>query len=99
MSTYDVIYRPCDIAAAEAFAGEQPFAFQDWAIEKLNGIPTKARSGDRGIDGKLYFRDDINGPLRQILVSVKGGKLKSTFVRELQGPWRENEPRWAYWSF
>ena len=83
--SYDVVYRPCDISAAEEFAAEQPFAFQDWAVERLDGIPSKHRSGDRGIDGRLYFKDDSDGPLRQILVSVKGGKLKGNFVRELQG--------------
>lgn len=83
--SYQVIYRPCDMGAAETFAAEQPFNFQDWAVEKLGGIPTKARSGDRGIDGKLYFQDEPGGSLRQVLVSVKGGKLKSPFVRELQG--------------
>lgn len=83
--TYDVIYRPCDITAAEAYAAEQPFEFQDWAVEKLDGVPSRPRSGDRGIDGRLYFNDGQNTPLRQILISVKGGKLKSPFVRELQG--------------
>jgi DNA modification methylase len=82
---YRVVYLPADISAAEAFAAEQPFAFQDWAVEMLNGIPTRTRSGDRGIDGRLYFQSEDEGPLRQILVSVKGGKLKSNFVRELQG--------------
>ena len=85
LADYDVIYRPCDVTAAEAFAAEQPFAFQDWAVEKLDGIPSRHRSGDRGIDGRLYFKEEADGPLRQILVSVKGGKLKATFVRELQG--------------
>lgn len=85
IADYDVIYRPCDITAAQAFAAEQPFAFQDWAVEALDGIPSRPRSGDRGIDGRLYFREDASGPLRWILVSVKGGKLKSTFVRELAG--------------
>jgi DNA modification methylase len=82
---YDVIYRPCDISAATAFAVEQPFAFQDWAVERLDGVPSRPRSGDRGIDGRLYFREDGDGPLRHIIVSVKGGKLKAPFVRELQG--------------
>lgn len=82
---YDVIYRPCDISAAAAFAAEQPFAFQDWAVDKLDGVPSRPRSGDRGIDGRLYFREDGDGPLKHIIVSVKGGKLKATFVRELQG--------------
>lgn len=83
--SYDVTYRPCDIAAAEAFAVEQPFQFQDWTIEKLNGVASRSRSGDRGIDGRLYFHEDGNGPLREVVVSVKGGKLKPTFIRELQG--------------
>jgi adenine specific DNA methylase Mod len=82
---YDVMYRPCDITAAEAFAAEQPFAFQDWAVEKLDGVPSRHRSGDRGIDGRLYFKEEGTGPLREIVVSVKGGKLKAPFVRELQG--------------
>jgi DNA modification methylase len=82
---YEITYRPCDIMAAEAFAAEQPFAFQDWAVEKLQGIPARPHSGDRGIDGRLYFREESTLPLRQILVSVKGGKLKAPFVRELQG--------------
>jgi site-specific DNA-methyltransferase (adenine-specific) len=82
--TYEMIYRPRDLRAAEAFAVEQPFAFQDWAVEQLGGIPTRSRSGDRGIDGRIYFQTDTNVPTREILVSVKGGKLKATFVRELQ---------------
>ena len=83
--SYRVVYRPADMEAAAAFAAEQPFGFQDWAIEKLGGIPTKARSGDHGVDGRLYFQDGDDGPLRQIIVSVKGGKLKAPNVRELQG--------------
>jgi site-specific DNA-methyltransferase (adenine-specific) len=83
--SYDVIYRPRDISAATAFAGEQPFQFQDWAIEKLHGIPSRAHSGDRGIDGRLYFKETTDSPLKEIVVSVKGGKLKAPFVRELQG--------------
>ena len=82
---YYTIYRPCDMASAEVFAAEQPFGFQDWAVDKLHGIPSRQRSGDRGVDGRLYFRDAADGPLRQILVSVKGGKLKAPFVLELQG--------------
>lgn len=31
-----------------------PFEFQNWAVIALGGIPSKAKSGDFGIDGKLY---------------------------------------------
>lgn len=86
---YEMIWRPRDMEAAKAFAAEQPFQFQDWAVEKLGGVPTKRRAGDRGVDGKCYFKDDLAGPAnqstRQIVISVKGGKLTPAFVRELQG--------------
>jgi hypothetical protein len=84
-ANYRVHYRPTDIRAAKAFAVEQPLAFQDWAVEKLGGMTTKRRSGDRGVDGRCYFRESIGGPLRQIIVSVKSGRVSPAFVRELQG--------------
>src|SRR5256885_12163713 len=88
-----MIYRPCDMRAAEAFAKEQPFQFQDWAVEKLGGVPSHSHSGDRGIDGKLYFYGDDGKQLKQIIVSVKGGQLKAPFIRELQGAvMRERAP-------
>ena len=31
-----------------------PFEFQNWAVIALGGIPNKIKSGDYGIDGKLY---------------------------------------------
>jgi DNA modification methylase len=82
---YQVIYRPSDIRAASAFASEQPFAFQDWAVERLDGVPTRRRSGDRGVDGRCYFKERVGGPLRQIIISVKSGKVGPAAVRELQG--------------
>jgi DNA modification methylase len=85
---YEMTWRPRDMDAAATFAAEQPFQFQDWAVQKLGGLPTKRRAGDRGVDGRCYFKDDPgtpNGPTRQIIVSVKSGKLSPAFVRELQG--------------
>jgi DNA modification methylase len=82
---YEMIWWPRDLEAATAFAVEQPFPFQDWIVEKLDGEIAPHRSGDKGIDGKLYFREAENSPFRTIIVSVKGGKLKSPFVRELAG--------------
>lgn len=84
-TNYRMVYRPTDMRAAAKFALEQPFGFQDWAVEKLGGTPTKRRSGDRGVDGRCYFRESSNSPLRQIIVSVKSGKVGPAFVRELQG--------------
>ncbi|MFL6314820.1 MAG: DNA methyltransferase [Terriglobales bacterium] len=92
-NSYEMIYRPRDMRAAEAFAKEQPFQFQDWAIQKLGGIPSRSRSGDKGVDGRLYFYGDDAKQLKQIIVSVKGGQLKAPFIRELQGSvLREHAP-------
>jgi site-specific DNA-methyltransferase (adenine-specific) len=43
------------------------------------------RGSDRGVDGRLYFKDDPTGALRQIIVSVKSGRITPAFVRELHG--------------
>lgn len=82
---YNLHFRPNDLQAAAAFAAEQPHEFQKWAVEKLGGVCNPRRSGDRGVDGRLFFKDETNGPLRQVVVSVKAGKLSPVFVRELQG--------------
>ncbi len=31
-----------------------PFEFQNWAVVALGGIPNKTKTGDKGIDGKIY---------------------------------------------
>ncbi|HYT87903.1 MAG TPA: hypothetical protein VEL76_04220 [Gemmataceae bacterium] len=30
------------------------FEFQNWAVNALGGIPSKTKTGDKGIDGKIY---------------------------------------------
>jgi site-specific DNA-methyltransferase (adenine-specific) len=83
--TYRTIWEPRDVSSAKALAAEDPFQFQDWIVKKLGGISTRHRGADRGIDGRLYFKDHPTGPLRQIIVSVKSGKITPAFVRELHG--------------
>ena len=60
-----------------------PFQFQHWFVEKVGGFPTKRMSGDRGIDGRLYF--ETKDGLREVILSVKGGKVRPTDVRDLRG--------------
>ena len=48
-------------------------------------IATSAKkSGDKGIDGRLYFHEG-GGDTKQIIISVKAGHLQSTFVDALVG--------------
>src|SRR5947209_20434660 len=41
-----------------------PFEFQNWAVVALGGIPNKTKSGDMGIDGKVYPVDAITKDLQ-----------------------------------
>lgn len=37
-----------------------PFEFQNWAVNAIGGIPSKAKVRDGGIDGKVYPIEDIS---------------------------------------
>ena len=57
--------------------------FEHWAVELVGGFSTKAHSGDRGIDGRIYFETPEG--LRNMILSVKGGKVRPEHTRELIG--------------
>ena len=60
--------------------------FQTWAIETVDGFATKRRSGDGGIDGRLYFDMPGERALQSMVVEVKGGRhVTINMVRELRG--------------
>lgn len=63
------------------------FQFQNWAVEYVKGFCTQKKTRDGGIDGKLYFKDKFSGKeeLKNMIISVKGGKLKAQDVRDLIG--------------
>lgn len=60
-----------------------PRQFQHWVVELAGGFPSTKHSNDRGVDGAIWF--DLNGQYRRMVISVKGGKLKPDFTRELTG--------------
>lgn len=46
----------------------------------------KKTGADRGIDGRLMFHDDLRpGNTKQIILSVKSGKIPANHIRELRG--------------
>jgi len=57
--------------------------FQHWAVELAGGFCSNKMSGDRGIDGRIYF--ETSPGLRSMVLSVKGGHLNPSYVRELRG--------------
>lgn len=52
-----------------------PYHFQKWAVEQVDGFVTAKRTVDGGIDGRLYFTlSDTDTDLSSMIIDVKGGK-------------------------
>lgn len=81
---------PTTLEDAAALVVSDKYQFQWWALGLVGARPTEQKKGaDQGVDGRLYFHtgDKVT---RQIVLSVKGGALKATDVRDLRGV-RERE--------
>jgi len=83
---YQVIGEPVSVADAQALARQDPYQFQFWALGLVGARPAEQRKGsDEGIDGRLYFHDDETRDTKQIVLSVKSGKVGVSDVRDLRG--------------
>ena len=83
--TYEVVGEPVSLADAQALAQSDPYQFQWWALGLVGARPTEGKKGaDKGIDGRIYFHEG-DGTTRQIILSVKAGKLHAPYVRDLRG--------------
>lgn len=74
---------PASVEQAEELARRDPFQFQHWLVEKVGGFPMQKKVADRGIDGKIYF--ETRDGLGEMILSVKGGRLRPTDIRDLRG--------------
>jgi hypothetical protein len=72
---------------AYTLAEQDKFQFQWWALGLVGARPVEQKKGaDRGIDGKILFRDDPRETKpEQIIIQVKGGKTGVKDVRDLRG--------------
>ena len=71
---------------AEALAAADPYQFQWWALGLVGARPAEGKKGaDQGIDGRIYFHDGDSTKTKQIVISVKAGKLHAPYVRDLRG--------------
>jgi site-specific DNA-methyltransferase (adenine-specific) len=85
MARYQVIGEPTTTEDAAALAESDKYQFQWWALGLVGARPVDQKKGaDKGIDGRLYFHDGSE-KTRQVIISVKGGKLKATDLRDLRG--------------
>lgn len=82
---YQVIGEPTTTEDAAELAESDKYQFQWWALGLVGARPVDQKKGaDKGIDGRLYFHDGSQHT-RQVIISVKGGKLKATDLRDLRG--------------
>ena len=85
--TYDVIGEPVSLPDARALVASDPYQFQWWALGLIGARPVEQKKGaDKGVDGRLPFHDEgPGGATKQIVISVKAGKLHAPYVRDLRG--------------
>lgn len=83
---YSVVGEPTSATDAAKLAGEDPYQFQWWSLGLIGARPVEEKKGaDKGIDGRLYFFDDGGSTAKQLIVSVKAGKVQVSHVRDLVG--------------
>jgi site-specific DNA-methyltransferase (adenine-specific) len=84
---YEVIGEPTTVQDAANLAAEDPYQFQWWALGLVAARPAEKKKGaDKGIDGHLYFHDDLStDKTKQVIFSVKAGHVTAAHVRDLRG--------------
>lgn len=80
---YQISGVPLSVDGAQELFDQDKRQFQHWAVELAGGFVNSRQSGDRGVDGRLWF--EAQKGLRAMVISVKGGKVMPAFVRELVG--------------
>jgi site-specific DNA-methyltransferase (adenine-specific) len=81
---YSIRGIPTTMDEVQFLADRDKFAFQQWVCDRL-GIDADIRKGaDHGIDGEIV-RYDLQGTTWRAVVSVKGGAVNVTQIRDLRG--------------
>lgn len=87
--SYKVLGEPVSLPDAQTLARNDPYQFQWWTLGLIGARPVEQKKGpDRGIDGRLYFHDEPGNKkakIKQIIISVKSGKVSAAHLRELRG--------------
>jgi len=85
-NSYTVIGEPVSLPDARALAASDPYQFQWWALGLVGARPVDGKKGaDKGIDGRIYFHEGDSKETKQVVISVKAGKLHEPYVRDLRG--------------
>jgi site-specific DNA-methyltransferase (adenine-specific) len=83
---YRVVGEPTSVEDARALAQHDRDEFQKWAIGLIpRARPYQDKKGkDTGIDGVLFFKDDLKDPKRA-LIQVKSGRVSVKDIRDFRG--------------
>jgi len=85
-SDYTVLGEPTTADDAGQLAQDDPYQFQWWALGLIGARPAEGKKGaDKGIDGRLFFFDEGADKPKQLIASVKAGKVQVSHVRDLVG--------------
>jgi len=82
---FSVTGEPTTPADAATLAQEDPYQFEAWALGLVGARAAKKKGADQGIDGRLLFHEKHGGETRQVLISVKAGRVGVGAVRDLSG--------------
>jgi DNA modification methylase len=83
---FETVGEPVTVEDASQLASDDPMQFQHWSLGLVGARSSEPKKGmDRGVDGRLYFHDERVGDSKQIIFSVKSGKLSPSYVRDLRG--------------
>ena len=77
---------PRNLEGAVDLWQRDPYHFQKWAVEQVDGFVTTRRTADGGIDGRLYFDMPGERDIQSMALEVKGGRhVGINILRELRG--------------
>ena len=83
---FEITGVPRTVEGAKDLWERDKYHFQKWAVEEVDGFVTSRRTGDGGIDGRLYFNHPDYADLKSMVIEVKGGQnVGIGVVRDLRG--------------
>jgi DNA modification methylase len=84
---YEVLGVPKDLGGARDLASRSKHQFELWALSLVGAHSgqEKKKGADQGIDGLIFFQDELN-VTKMVIVSVKGGDhVNVSMIRDLKG--------------
>ncbi len=76
---------PQNLEGARELWKQDPYQFQKWCVEQVEGFVNVKKTGDDGIDGRIYFAMPEESVLQHMALEVKGGEnISINHVRQLK---------------